>query len=1513
MPNENGLTRGRRHEARQRIDHGRQRRRDVGERIQRAARLFDLIGVLHPVQENLPPLTRHRLARQGHPIRRARHVRRRREQRDRILRVLDPHRRAVRRRHKVRRVRVGVQALRQRRRDLRQLIHHRAHPAKVHGLTHGHRIGRGRRAVQHHRPHLARLRRPQQRQQRPRQPHPERHRGRTPAARRDRHLPQIVQQRPAAQRHHRRRPGNRRRGGRRRGHRYGRSEGPARPIDQEQRSVLRRGGEAGHIAVGVDRLGEDPRDLSQRQDRHRAGSEVIEIPNGHRITAARRRQRPGLPAHRRPTQIDPRAPCHRPLEADRPRRTAIDPRHRKLRRKRRPRPLHHHQAVPRRHGRELDAPGGIDVGCQQAGHHRQRVQRAIRPQHRKRALRRPAHRHNLACEPEHALRRHRRDVAQLEGRPVRRRHKVLSSRGRVRVQRRGQHVGDVGQGVRRRHRVLIAEDLAQVIRQHQAPDLAGDRLARQTDGHGRSHHPDPMLVHRRSPVIQPQPPQLSQDRRAGEIDHRGGRAAGVHLERRRRRSREQELEGRRERRPLQMRDRQGRAFRVRHKRGRRSRVDHLGQPRRDVRQRVARLHQVTVQARGRTDRERYSPHLIRQRRSPEHRPRRTSQTCVHRRARSRLAIHQGHARNRRERRGPKVHQHHHRPLRIGGEGIPGRRGQGRRQGQRHVRQRLQRPVRREHAHLAQRRRPGRPNRIRQTERRARNRRDGQPDATRRRRQVSRIRVAANQLRQRGGNVRQGLAAGHRVGKGRGQAVVHADRPHLARNRRAAQHQRHRRSLHAHPMAEDARGPALRGHCDGPEVAQPRAAAQRHRAGSRGAARGQAPGNPAGRQQDPERRAKDPTGPLDDHQRARLAPGREFRRPRVRINRLGQHRRHLGDRVDHRRHPLQGLRAADHDAVGRPLHRHRPRVPRHRRPRQHHRGRRRPRHRHIRLDVEGHEEEARLTPHDLHLAAQGRGRVARGAQGGVDRSGQRCRDRGQRLARHHRVREGADAPADEQVHVPDLIGRGRALQGDRRRRTILRDAGGPADRAHRRDHTQGGRERVARQVRHQHQVALGPHRVARRSRVGVGRRCQRGRNLRQGVNGPAHHHLVDPARDRQLPDIARQRRRPQGQQGRPRRRRVNVIVADQQPIGPRSRLHIDGLDFGDGRHVEPDQGVPREDAAVRGEVPLVIDVQHIPGLDLVGEAVGGRAHQGVDRPDLPARRGAREGEGDAVDARRRGHDRLGARRARGRDGHRGREGRGVGQRDRRPARRRREAAPAGIDPIRQGGRDLGQRVGDLPAAIHGQEPVHLVDQVGGVPHVHRVRPAFGSDGGVATQGQHIHAIVPRARVQVGRACVGREDREVVVAGAELDVQGLDPEVGDPARQLPPADHHIAPHAQPGQGRIGEDPRVVRRTVAMVDVNHVHLLRLVHAQVQVHRAVVVLVAHHRLLRALGLDDRHRPDRRHLDAGGEARAGPIHQEERRAVRGGGEGRPGLVIDQTGQGLRHLRQRLASGHHVA
>ena len=146
-----------------------------------------------------------------------------------------------------------------------------------------------------------------------------------------------------------------------------------------------------------------------------------------------------------------------------------------------------------------------------------------------------------------------------------------------------------------------------------------------------------------------------------------------------------------------------------------------------------------------------------------------------------------------------------------------------------------------------------------------------------------------------------------------------------------------------------------------------------------------------------------------------------------------------------------------------------------------------------------------------------------------------------------------------------------------------------------------------------------------------------------------------------------------------------------------------------------------------------------------------------------------------------------------------------------------------------------------AAMHPQQAGDLVHTVGRAGHHDAVVARAGIDQGVARHGLDQELVVAAATQDGGAAGMGGQHGEGVVAAAQLDAQCLQPQILDAALHGSAKDDRVGPHAQAGQPGAGQPAGVGGGAVGIADVQHIHLLGLVHAQVGVQRREEVVGAH------------------------------------------------------------------------
>ena len=251
--------------------------------------------------------------------------------------------------------------------------------------------------------------------------------------------------------------------------------------------------------------------------------------------------------------------------------------------------------------------------------------------------------------------------------------------------------------------------------------------------------------------------------------------------------------------------------------------------------------------------------------------------------------------------------------------------------------------------------------------------------------------------------------------------------------------------------------------------------------------------------------------------------------------------------------------------------------------------------------------------------------------------------------------------------------------------------------------------------------------------------------------------------------------------------------------------------------------------------------------------------------------------------------------------------------------------------RRTGKDAGIAIGLGPvidvqrvvarAADKRKQGIDGFEQVGGRRQQVRRRIAAdpelvvagaGIDGRVAVDGLDVDVVVTGAAGDVGRSGMRREDVEDIVAAAQLDVEHLEVAVHNAARQRAAGDDGIAAHAEAGEVVRRQEAFVIGRAVAVVDVQRIHLLSLIHAGVQIDRPIEVMVAHEWRVELAGFDDRDLPDRRHVHRRDEGLPDEIDDDHPRALGRRREGNDPADADAVAQGPRHVGKRFASGDHV-
>ena len=139
---------------------------------------------------------------------------------------------------------------------------------------------------------------------------------------------------------------------------------------------------------------------------------------------------------------------------------------------------------------------------------------------------------------------------------------------------------------------------------------------------------------------------------------------------------------------------------------------------------------------------------------------------------------------------------------------------------------------------------------------------------------------------------------------------------------------------------------------------------------------------------------------------------------------------------------------------------------------------------------------------------------------------------------------------------------------------------------------------------------------------------------------------------------------------------------------------------------------------------------------------------------------------------------------------------------------------------------------------GQQTGDLVNQRRIGTDVNGIGTRTGINRGVAVDGLDVDRIVAVAGADTGGALVGTLNREGIIAATQFDINGLEVIVGDTARNQDAGDYRVTAHAKTGQGRCGKGSLVVRRAVAIVDVQDIHLSTFIDPYVRINRGIEIV---------------------------------------------------------------------------
>ena len=110
-----------------------------------------------------------------------------------------------------------------------------------------------------------------------------------------------------------------------------------------------------------------------------------------------------------------------------------------------------------------------------------------------------------------------------------------------------------------------------------------------------------------------------------------------------------------------------------------------------------------------------------------------------------------------------------------------------------------------------------------------------------------------------------------------------------------------------------------------------------------------------------------------------------------------------------------------------------------------------------------------------------------------------------------------------------------------------------------------------------------------------------------------------------------------------------------------------------------------------------------------------------------------------------------------------------------------------------------------------------------------------DERMAVCGFDIDHIIAAARINACLALVCAFDRQRISISAQTDIEHFDAAVGNATGNALACDDNIIPHAQTAEAVRGEHAVVGCRAFAVKDRQRINLIRLIHAQVGIHRRV------------------------------------------------------------------------------
>ncbi len=127
------------------------------------------------------------------------------------------------------------------------------------------------------------------------------------------------------------------------------------------------------------------------------------------------------------------------------------------------------------------------------------------------------------------------------------------------------------------------------------------------------------------------------------------------------------------------------------------------------------------------------------------------------------------------------------------------------------------------------------------------------------------------------------------------------------------------------------------------------------------------------------------------------------------------------------------------------------------------------------------------------------------------------------------------------------------------------------------------------------------------------------------------------------------------------------------------------------------------------------------------------------------------------------------------------------------------------------------------------------------HLYGIRAVPGIYGHVPADRLNGDLVSPFSSRDSGSPIMRALNCERVVSVPQFETQGLQVPVPDAARQFHASDNRIRPHAQAVEVIFGQNARIVGRTVAVKDVQAVHLILFIHPHVGINGSVEVIMAY------------------------------------------------------------------------